>query len=56
MPVLLQWDNVPRKVKGVWKPKTCHHCGREFPYKKAAKHEVIIAEKPSEGLEANHSR
>ena len=43
-PFCYRWDNVPRKVKGKWKPKTCRHCRREFPYEKAADHEIIIAE------------
>jgi hypothetical protein len=45
-PYCYKWDNVPRKVKGAWRPKTCHHCGREFAFENAAKHEIIIAEKP----------
>jgi len=45
-PYCYRWDNVPRKRKGVWGPKVCHHCGRRFSFEKAAGHEVIIAEKP----------
>ena len=45
-PYCYKWDNVPRKVKGAWRRKGCRHCGREFAYENAAKHEVIIAEKP----------
>ena len=33
-------------MKGVWRRKVCRHCGREFAFAEAAKHEVIIAEKP----------
>ena len=43
-PFCYRWDNVPRKVKGKWKLKLCRHCGRQFPYEKAADHEIIIAE------------
>ncbi|MGA2619679.1 MAG: TaqI-like C-terminal specificity domain-containing protein [Thermoguttaceae bacterium] len=45
-PYCYKWDNVPRKVRGAWRPKICRHCGREFAFDKAANHEVIIAEKP----------
>ena len=48
-PYCYKWDNVPRRVKGVWRPKVCRHCGRGFAYDKAANHEVIIAEKPRGG-------
>ncbi len=45
-PYCYKWDNVPRKVKGAWRRKGCRHCGREFAFEDAAKHDVIIAEKP----------
>ncbi|MGD0898504.1 MAG: N-6 DNA methylase [Thermoguttaceae bacterium] len=45
-PYCYRWDNIPRKVKGVWRPKVCHHCARQFTYEKAAGREVIIAEWP----------
>lgn len=45
-PYCYQWDNVPRKSKGKWRPKVCRHCGREFTVEKAAKLETIIRDKP----------
>ncbi len=45
-PYCYKWDNVPRKSKGIWQRKACHHCGRQFSYEGAANRETIIAEKP----------
>lgn len=45
-PYCYKWDNIPRKSKGVWPPKRCRHCGREYRLEKAAKRECIIAERP----------
>jgi hypothetical protein len=45
-PYCYKWDNVPRKSKGRWPPKTCRHCSREYAYEKAAKRESIVAERP----------
>jgi hypothetical protein len=46
-PYCYRWDNIPRKSKGVWPPKKCRHCKREYPLEKAANKATIIRERPS---------
>jgi hypothetical protein len=40
---------MPVKSKGRYRPKQCTHCGREFTVERAAKREVVVAERRKGG-------